>query len=267
VNAEYGVTAGSANTVLSLVKTGAATLTLSGANTYSGSTTVGGGALVVNGSLGGGTVTVAAGATLGGTGAVGGPTTIQAGGTLAPGLNGLGALTIGNALALSAGSATTLAINRTADTANYGSVAGLTSVTFGGTLTVTSLGGVFQAGDSFQLFSVGGAGNFGATNLPPISPLQWSWNPAAGTLSVVSSATVNTNPTNITASAQGGKLNLYWPPDHTGWRLLAQTNHLASGVSANPNDWATVPATTTTNQVALPLDATKPAQFYRLVYP
>jgi hypothetical protein len=76
-----------------------------------------------------------------------------------------------------------------------------------------------------------------------------------------------TNPTHIVASFSGVLLNLSWPADHTGWRLLVQTNHLASGVSANTNDWSTVSGSTSTNQVQLPMLPTQPTEFYRLVYP
>ncbi len=260
-SAEYGVTAGNQATILSLVKLGPATLTLAGANNYSGPTAISNGTLVVNGSLSS-PVKVAAGGTLAGLGTLGGATVVQAGGTLTPGNGGLGTLTISNALTLAAGSSTTLAINRA--TGNYGSVAA-TSTVYGGTLTVTSLGGAFQVGDSFQLFSGGGTGNFTAMNLPAISPLKWSWNPAAGTLSVVPA--VNPAPAPLAAQAVAGRLNLAWPADHTGWRLQVQTNHLAAGISSNPADWGTVAGSTATNAVSLPVDATKPTEFYRLVYP
>jgi autotransporter-associated beta strand protein len=265
VQAEYDGSGSGTTGPLSLSKTGNGALTLSGTNTYSGNTIVGAGPLIVNGAIGASTVTVASGATLSGTGTIGGATTIQSGGTLAPGNNGLGTLTISNALTLAAGSTTTLAIDRTSGTSSYGKVAGLTAATFGGTLTVTSLGGTFQNGDSFQLFNIGSASNFAATTLPDISPLRWSWNPAAGTLSVASG--VNTTPTNITAVVSSGNLNLSWPTDYVGWRLLMQTNHLAAGISSNPNDWGYVSGSSTTNQVSIPIDTAKPTEFYRLVYP
>ncbi|MDR3460039.1 MAG: Ig-like domain-containing protein [Verrucomicrobiae bacterium] len=79
--------------------------------------------------------------------------------------------------------------------------------------------------------------------------------------------TVNTNPTNIVASVSGTNLTLFWPADHTGWRLLAQTNNLANGVSRNTNDWGTVAGSAGTNQVFIPVIRTNKTGFYRLIYP
>lgn len=67
----------------SLHKSGAGTLTLTGANTFSGPITVTGGSLVNNGSLAG-ALTVSAGGTLTGNGTFGGAT-LQSGATLSPG--------------------------------------------------------------------------------------------------------------------------------------------------------------------------------------
>jgi len=248
-----------------LVKTGNGILTFNGTNTYTGATIVSNGTLVVNGIGGAGATTVAAGATLTGTGVVRGSVTNN--GTLAPGAGGLGTLTISNTLTLTSGSTTTLAINRTSGTANYGKVQGVTSAVLGGTLTVTNLGGTFQAGDTFTLFNASSyTGNFTATNLPALaSGLTWNWEPAAGALAVVS--TVNLSPTNVTATASGSTLTLTWPADHTGWRLQVQTNNLPAGISGNPADWGTVGGSQTTNQLSLPINSTLPAEFYRLVYP
>ena len=80
--------------------------------------------------------------------------------------------------------------------------------------------------------------------------------------------TVNTTPTNIVASVSGGtNLNLSWPTDHIGWRLLMQTNNLATGISANTNDWGAVAGSASTNQISIAIDPTKPTEFYRLIYP
>ena len=250
----------------SVVKAGAGTLQLSAANTYVGTTTVSNGTLLVNGALGTGAVEVNAGATLGGTGTIGGAVTMD--GTLSSGTNDPGALTINNALTLDADSAMMLAINRASGTANYGSVQGITIASFGGTLVVTNLGGTFQNGDTFTLFSAGAyTGDFAATIFPPLSSgLGWSWNSASGTLSVVPVVT-NPNPTNIVVTAGSGGFTMAWPVDHIGWRLLVQTNNLAAGISTNANDWTTVAGSAATNQVFISIDATKPAEFYRLVYP
>jgi hypothetical protein len=54
---------------------------------------------------------------------------------------------------------------------------------------------------------------------------------------------------------------------HTGWRLIAQTNNLAAGISTNLNDWMTTAGSAVTNNVTVPIDPGKPAKFYRLTYP
>jgi hypothetical protein len=89
----------------------------------------------------------------------------------------------------------------------------------------------------------------------------------AGELYLVVSSTINTTPPVLTNNVKNGSLKLAWPSDHTGWRLLVQTNNLAKGISLNTNDWAAVPGSSTTNQVSIPLNATNPAEFYRLIYP
>jgi hypothetical protein len=79
--------------------------------------------------------------------------------------------------------------------------------------------------------------------------------------------TVNTTPTNILAKVSGTNLTLSWPADHIGWRLLTQTNNLANGISGNMNDWGTVANSASTNLVTIPINPTKPTEFYRLIYP
>ena len=247
-----------------LVKQGGGTITLNGQNTYTGTTTVSNGTLRVNGSLGAGTVTVVAGATLGGAGTIKGPVTVQPGATLAPGAS-IGTLTISNTLTLAAGSQTFVEINAASSSRDW--VRGLSNVTYGGTLVVSNLAGTVTANQTFQLFSAASrSGNFsGISPTNPAPGMVWSFNPTNGVLTAL--ATVALNPTNVTASVSGTNLTLSWPADHTGWTLLAQTNNLSLGISANTNDWTRLTNSVATNQVTLPITPTQPGGYYRLVYP
>jgi autotransporter-associated beta strand protein len=76
---------GTGGGAIGLTKRGSNTLTLTGANTYTGSTLVTSGTLLVNGSVGGGGISVQTGATLGGNITAGGTTSIQSGGILSVG--------------------------------------------------------------------------------------------------------------------------------------------------------------------------------------
>lgn len=76
---------------------------------------------------------------------------------------------------------------------------------------------------------------------------------------------VSTTPTHLTTSLANGLLSLSWPSDHTGWRLLVQTNHVNLGVSTNRLDWGAVAGSSATNEVSIPV--TNTAEYYRLVYP
>jgi autotransporter-associated beta strand protein len=94
-----------ASNQIALVKTGASTQILAGANTYIGSTSVEGGGLVVNGSIAGSVVTVSSGGKLAGTGTVGGATTIRSGGKHSAGAVGeVGGQTFSNGLNYQSGS-------------------------------------------------------------------------------------------------------------------------------------------------------------------
>lgn len=146
---------------------------------------------------------------------------------------------------------------------------GLASMTCGGTLQLNLTGSPLAVGDSFTLINASSySGAF--TNIVPATPgpgLAWDTSNLAinGSLAVVTGVSLVS--TNLTGSYSGGYLNLAWPADHTGWRLLVQTNHLATGLSTNPSDWGTVSGSTTTNAVSLPVNPALPAEFYELVYP
>ena len=253
---------------LAVIKSGTGTLVLSGPNTYTGATTVSNGTLEVDGQLANSPVAVSGGA-LDGSGTINGPVTLNSG-TLAPATAaGIGTLTINNTLSINGGTIA-MRITKTGGSPTADKLAGLTSMAYGGRLTVTNVttdSQILASGDTFTLFSAGSySGNFSETNLPPLAAgLKWNWNAAAGTLAVV--AGVNTSPTNITATVSGNTLSLSWPADHTGWRLLVQTNNLAAGVSANTNDWMTVPGSTEIYSTNIIINSALPSEFYRLVYP
>ena len=135
------------------------------------------------------------------------------------------------------------------------------TLTYGGALVVTNLAGTFAAGDSFKLFQVGSInGAFGSNSLPVLNAgLAWNTNNLnSGVLSVV-----QTVPTNLVWNVSSTNLTLSWPAGYTGWRLQVQTNALTAGLGTN---WVDVPGSSLTNNVALPVDATKACIFYRLVY-
>ena len=177
---------GFAEVATGIIKAGAGTMALTGANTYTGATTVDAGTLLVSGSISGSSVTVNGG-TLGGSGGTVGATTVNSGGTLAPGAS-IGTLNFASSLTL-AGTAV-FEINKTgltltADLANV--TAG--TLTLGGTLNVTATGDALTLGNTFDLFDAPAfAGSFATLNLPSLDGgLAWDTSSLAsnGTLAVV----------------------------------------------------------------------------------
>lgn len=200
--------------------------TLSGANTYSGNTVVSNGTLLVNGTVRG-SVSVYGG-TLGGTGLITSPVSISSGARLSPGAS-IGTLGISNNLTLATGSSTAVELN--AQTLTCDLVRGVSNVLYGGTLFVTNVAGALAGGQVFQLFSAAnGSGNFAA--ISPSSPgpnLAWSFNPANGSLSIVSLpppqiTQVGLGPGNTFAISGTG-------PAGQAYRILAATN-LAMPINA-----------------------------------
>ncbi|HTV60975.1 MAG TPA: LamG-like jellyroll fold domain-containing protein [Verrucomicrobiae bacterium] len=80
----------------------------------------------------------------------------------------------------------------------------------------------------------------------------------------VSAQPVSLAPPLFRVGMSGGQLALVWPQDHTGWSLQEQTNGLDTGMGTN---WVTVPGSTLTNQILLPINPANPTAFFRLVYP
>jgi fibronectin-binding autotransporter adhesin len=249
---------GAVNGTGTLTKQAAGRLVLTGTHTYTGATTVSAGTLLVNGVIGTSAVTVGTGGTLGGNGTINGPTVIQSTGRLAPGAS-IGALTIRNSLTLSG--ITLMELNATTRTNDV--VRGLTTVTYGGLLTLSNLAGTITATNAFKLFSANSyRGVFGTiTPALPGPNLAWNTNTLAtdGTLRIVS-----TSPVTISNTRAGNLVTFSWPEDHIGWRLQVQTNASNIGLSTN---WFTVPNSIATNQMSITLDPTNRYVFYRLVYP
>jgi rhamnogalacturonan endolyase len=191
----------------SLIKEGNGSWTLTGDNSYSGTTVVNGGTLFLNGdqSAAAGAVSVNANGTLAGRGIIGGSTTIL--GTLAPGVSGIGTLTLVTNLTLGADSTTLLQVTKSPFTNDHVVVGG--NLAFNGTLELVNTGvELFEAGDNFQLFSAATySGQFSALELPVLEEgLAWKASKlnSDGQLWVVS-----TNPPVVTSvQTSGGQLQI-----------------------------------------------------------
>ncbi len=185
----YSVSQGAlvfANTTAASLGTGTAGIALSASGTSlrlnnSGTlsmvgviTTVSGAGIALNNSgavtVTGGT-TIASGASLMGAGKLGGGL-ISISGNVAPGLSGIGTMSV-SSLTFGAGSSITMEIDRAASqNADLLSASG--TLTYGGTLTIDNIGASLMAGDSFNLFDATLAGNFDATTMPSLDAgLQW----------------------------------------------------------------------------------------------
>jgi autotransporter-associated beta strand protein len=268
----------------SLTKSTANTVVLSGNNTYTGNTLVNAGVLQLSGtgsisnspnvSVAAGatldasartdlTFTLNAGQTLNGFGTVTGLVAAASGSTVAPGSTStIGTLTVSSNTTLAG--LVLMKINH--NTATNDNLTVATTLTEGGTLTVTNVAGTLAAADSFKLFTPGAfAGAFAVTNLPALGTgLVWDTSGLASSGIIKVVASVNTAPTNITTVVSGNTLTLSWPADHTGWRLQSQTNTITTGLGAG---WSDVPGSTSVNSVNVTIDSGNGTVFYRMVYP
>ena len=188
---------------------------------------------------------------------------MQFGGTLQPGAGGstVGKCTVNGPLNL--GGNTVMFLNKATPTNSQ--IAGISTVIYGGTLSVTNLGGTLTLGDKFTLFSATSRqGVFNTLNLPALSAgLGWSNSLAIdGSIQVVTA--VSTTPPVMTNTLSGSTLTLAWPSDHLGWRLQVQTNAITTGITTN---WLTWPNSTNLTSVSVQVDPAQPTVFFRLVYP
>ncbi|MFM2083003.1 MAG: hypothetical protein RL380_1694 [Verrucomicrobiota bacterium] len=158
-----------------IVKVGANKLTLNGTSTATGVTTVNNGTLEVNGSLNSGP-TMNAGL-LTGNGSLGGAVSLAATATLKPGGNAIGRFTMSGSLALAAGSTNFMQLDKANGTND--TVVNLGSLTCGGTLAISNLGGTLANGDVFHLFRFAGATNISGVFdeiILPTPPPGIAWN-------------------------------------------------------------------------------------------
>jgi len=194
-----------------LIKNGGSPLILSNVNTYTGDTRVNTGVMRLNGNgsitgssnitLVGGTtlsvtgrvdstLTLVAGQTLKGNGTLNGTLIASAGSTVSPGLDAIGALTVSNAVTLLG--TTTMELDGANGTNNV--LRSDSTITYGGTLSLTNIGGPLTNGASFKLFNASSyPGTFSSITPATPGPGQaWNTNALAttGTISVVGPANI-----------------------------------------------------------------------------
>jgi hypothetical protein len=160
-------------------------------------------------------------------------------------------------------------LNRTNAAGGTNDQIAATTITLGGSLTVTNIGPALHVGDTFKLFKGTLSGTISANLITTDgNNMAYTWEDDTsvnGSIKVLTAVSlVNTDPTNIVATVSGNQLTLTWPADHTGWRLQVQTNSVSTGLSGN---WVDVAGSTTVNSVTVTLDPAVGTVFYRMVYP
>lgn len=223
-----------------LTKRGAGNLGLNGNNSYVGATTIEAGGF-------------------GGNGTFTGPVVVQADGGFSPGLS-VGAMTINNTLSLAG--LTIMEIDKANGTNDQ--VLGVTTLTYGGTLVITNIAGTLAKDDTFKLFTAGTYTGTFANIVSGNSGVVWDTSRLGvdGTVKVVSA--VSDEPIEIETSVTDDELTVSWPTTHVGWVLQSQTNSLSVGLS---NNWVTIPGSSTTNKVIIPIVPENGSVFLRLTLP
>lgn len=224
---------------LALTKVGTGTLTLTGANSYSGQTTVSNGELIVS------SMFATKGSCLVTNGAIFGVTNLS---TTSAAISNL---TLAAGCALEFINVTNLTTPLL--TASNLSVGGLC------TLKITGTNGL-AAGNSYPLLKFAGTLSGAFTNLQLQMACGWrgALVNSANQISLASLAVVSTTLPQLTTAIAGQQLQLQWPFDHTGWRLLMNTNLAGT-------NWPAIPGAGITNLMLI--SPTNGSMFFRLAYP
>jgi autotransporter-associated beta strand protein len=176
------------------------TVILTGTNSCTGTTTISNGTLEVNGSMS--NPIAVTGGTLTGTGVLTGPVSVGTAGTISPG-TGFAELIVSNTLAVQSGGSITMDVS--ASTGASDEIAGISHLTYGGTLVLNNQAGSFSATNTFKLFD---ASNYSGafSSISPAIPgtgLDWNTDTLAtdGTLRIVNVVIPTT--TNVVESRFG----------------------------------------------------------------
>ncbi|MBC8095588.1 MAG: autotransporter outer membrane beta-barrel domain-containing protein, partial [Akkermansiaceae bacterium] len=133
-------------------------------------------------------------------------------------------------------------------------------------LVISNSGSVPINGQSFQILQASGtiSGAFSSVTgggLPP----GGTWDTSNLTVNGTIKAILPPSPVLTNVVSNGGTtLDFSWGTEYIGWRLYAQTNSLAVGLSTN---WVPIEGTEGVNTYQATIEKTNAAVFYRLTYP
>jgi hypothetical protein len=122
---------------------------------------------------------------------------------------------------------------------------------------------------SLNLARLGISGTYTAMDLwdesfSSVTGANWSVTLGAQQAKLFRLGQTMVTPANITDALDRGKLTLYWPADHTGWRLQTQTGSLSTGLGTN---WLDVSGSRRTNSWMVSIDQSELPVFFRLAWP